>query len=274
MAYQINYAYISHIGKVRGNNEDNFWCCGDFLPARNKGTRGVRSGRKKVESYPVLGVFDGMGGESCGETAAFLAAETCGKWYGRHRIDLVNCPEHYLAAACIEMNHAVCSYAEENRIRTMGSTAAMLAFNEQGVYACNLGDSRIFEMQNRQFQQISLDHVLQGNIFGKAPLTQFVGIPEDSMTLEPTIVSLELRLGNRYLICSDGVTDMIEEKELQELVSKDEKVEKIAEEICELALERGGKDNTTLIVCEVAEKANVFSRLFYKLRKASEKGEE
>ena len=81
MAYQIEYAYTCHIGKIRNNNEDNFWCCGDSLEAQNQGMSHIRSGYMKQSEYPLLAVFDGMGGESCGEMAAFLAAEACGEHF-------------------------------------------------------------------------------------------------------------------------------------------------------------------------------------------------
>lgn len=60
MAYQIEYAYTCHIGKIRNNNEDNFWCCGDSLEAQNQGMSHIRSGYMKQSEYPLLAVFDGM----------------------------------------------------------------------------------------------------------------------------------------------------------------------------------------------------------------------
>ena len=88
MAYQIKYAYTCHIGKIRNNNEDNFWCCGEFLNAQNQGMSHIQSGCRKQSELPVMAVFDGMGGESCGEMAAFLAAESCGMHYKEQK-DLI-----------------------------------------------------------------------------------------------------------------------------------------------------------------------------------------
>ena len=78
MAYQIDYAYTCHTGKVRTNNEDNFWCCGVRLPVHNQGVDGILAGHTLHWQLPVLAVFDGMGGESCGEMAASAAVEALG----------------------------------------------------------------------------------------------------------------------------------------------------------------------------------------------------
>ena len=63
MAYQIDYAYTCHTGKVRTNNEDNFWCCGVRLPVHNQGVDGILAGHTQHWQLPMLAVFDGMGGE-------------------------------------------------------------------------------------------------------------------------------------------------------------------------------------------------------------------
>ena len=94
MAYQIEYAYTCHIGKVRNNNEDNFWCCGESLDSENKGMSHVCSGHIKQADLPLLAVFDGMGGESCGEMAAFLAAESCGQYYKEKKKEFSEDPEY------------------------------------------------------------------------------------------------------------------------------------------------------------------------------------
>ena len=95
MTYEIEYAYTSHVGKIRANNEDNFWCCGESLPAQNFGTSGIFSGSAPQKSLPVLAVFDGMGGESCGEIAAETAAREFGRFYGENREKLKKFPEEW-----------------------------------------------------------------------------------------------------------------------------------------------------------------------------------
>ncbi|HJB27727.1 MAG TPA: protein phosphatase 2C domain-containing protein [Candidatus Blautia faecavium] len=253
MAYRIEYAYTSHVGKIRGNNEDNFWCCGDYLKADNKGTGEVRSRSADQDELPLLAVFDGMGGECCGEIAAYLAADACGKHYQTEGAYVPGEMESFLVESCKSMNKSVCDYAMENRIRSMGTTVAMLGFDQKEILSCNLGDSRIYQSYPGSLIQISTDHVLKSVTFGKAPLTQYVGIPEENMTLEPAIMKMEAIPGIRYLLCSDGVTDMLSEQELRDILEKEAPVKETVEALLERTLENGGKDNATIILCEIQE---------------------
>lgn len=270
MAYQIEYAYTCHMGKVRNNNEDNFWCCGEKLDSENKGMNHVGSGRMKQTESPLLAVFDGMGGESCGEMAAFLAAQSCGQYYKEKKQEISEHPEQFLNELCTTMNHAVCHYGQENKINSMGTTAAMLIFGKEEVYSCNLGDSRVYAVSPEgQLRQLSWDHVLGGGRFGKPPLTQYLGIPEESMGLEPTIVSQNIEIGTRYLICSDGITDMLSDDEIAEILTKEIPVSETVELLVERALEKGGRDNITAILCELMEQEKnwlkkLFNKYFYK----------
>ena len=83
--YQIECAYTCHTGNIRANNEDNFWCFGESLPVNNEGTKGICSKIISGNRAPAMAVFDGMGGESCGEIAAFLASEEFGKFYNTNK---------------------------------------------------------------------------------------------------------------------------------------------------------------------------------------------
>ena len=113
MTYHIDYAYTCHAGKVRPNNEDNFWCCGEHLPVSNHGTEEIRTGIRLRESLPVMAVFDGMGGESQGEMAAWLASDSLEHFYRENKGMLRKAPELFLTEACKNMNQAVCDYGRE-----------------------------------------------------------------------------------------------------------------------------------------------------------------
>lgn len=262
MAYQIEYAYTCHIGKIRNNNEDNFWCCGDSLEAQNQGMSHIRSGYMKQSEYPLLAVFDGMGGESCGEMAAFLAAEACGEHFKTAKDGIRNDPEEFLNEICESMNQAICDYGRTNKINSMGTTAALLAFAEDAVYSCNLGDSRIYKSDREKFYQISQDHVLGRSLFGKAPLTQYLGMEEENLQLEPSISRQEIKIGDRFLLCSDGITDMLSEGEIADILSRDIPVAKTVEILVDRALKKGGRDNITVVLCEIMEQPrNMFRRV-------------
>ncbi|RHC04191.1 serine/threonine-protein phosphatase [Blautia obeum] len=262
MAYQIEYAYTCHIGKIRNNNEDNFWCCGDSLEAQNQGMSHIRSGYMKQSEYPLLAVFDGMGGESCGEMAAFLAAEACGEHFKTAKDGIRNDPEEFLNEICESMNQAICDYGRTNKINSMGTTAALLAFAEDAVYSCNLGDSRIYKSDREKFYQISQDHVLGCSLFGKAPLTQYLGMEEENLQLEPSISRQEIKIGDRFLLCSDGITDMLSDGEIADILSRDIPVAKTVEILVDRALKKGGRDNITVVLCEIMEQPrNMFRRV-------------
>lgn len=262
MAYQIEYAYTCHIGKIRNNNEDNFWCCGDSLEAQNQGMSHIRSGYMKQSEYPLLAVFDGMGGESCGEMAAFLAAEACGEHFKTAKDGIRNDPEEFLNEICESMNQAICDYGRKNKINSMGTTAALLAFAEDAVYSCNLGDSRIYKSDREKFYQISQDHVLGRSLFGKAPLTQYLGMEEENLQLEPSISRQEIKIGDRFLLCSDGITDMLSDGEIADILSRDIPVAKTVEILVDRALKKGGRDNITVVLCEIMEQPrNMFRRV-------------
>lgn len=258
MAYQIEYAYTCHIGKIRNNNEDNFWCCGDSLDAQNQGMSHIRSGRIKQSEYPLLAVFDGMGGESCGEMAAFLATKACGDHYMIAKKEINDDPEEFLYELCDTMNQEICDYGHSNKISSMGTTAAMLAFCEDAVYSCNLGDSRIYRTDDERFLQISEDHVFGRGMFGKAPLTQFLGMDEENLQLEPAITRQEINIGDRFLLCSDGITDMLSDGEIADILSRDVPVENTVELLVDRALKKGGRDNITVILCEILERPRNF----------------
>ena len=267
MVFNIEYAYTSNIGKIRKNHEDNFWCDGDFLPAINSGTEGVTSGIIKSEDIPAFGVFDGMGGESCGEMASAAAAEAFDAYYQENKNNFTEDPRTFLMELGKAMNDRVCGYAADNNILSMGSTSAVVLFGKDWYAASNIGDSRIYTCRKGKLEQISTDHVFKGAGFRKAPLVQYLGLEEADGILEPSYERGSLESGLRILICSDGVTDMITDEELCDLLSSGEEIAAVAGTILEKALENGGRDNITLILLQAVpaeenEKQGFFSRVF------------
>ena len=159
--------------------------------------------------------------------------------------------EDFIDDVCEKMNQAVCRYGTEHHIWSMGSTMAMLLFTPESMFACNLGDSRIYLMDGGKLQQISTDHVFGGTAVGKAPLTQYLGLPEELQRLEPSVTEIEHKEGYRYLLCSDGVTDMLSDSEIEAILSQDMEIPEIVNDLLKNALQKGGRDNVTIVLCEV-----------------------
>ena len=252
MAYEIEYAYFCHMGHLRRNNEDNYWCCGNTLPEKHDGDSAIQTGHISSENAPVLALFDGMGGESCGETASWLGAQACGQ-AAAGKSDLIReNPQRFWPEACVQMNHAVCAYAEQHRIRSMGSTMAGMAFGENQITACNLGDSRIYLLEEGALRQLSRDHNSGHALFGKAPLTQYLGLPEQEIQLEPHLEAFPAREGMTFLLCSDGLTDMLSDSAIcLTLTEHGPSLARCASLLLDQALEAGGKDNETGIICRI-----------------------
>ena len=183
---------------------------------------------------------------------AHAAVEALGSFYGENRRSLKKEPVAFLTGACENMNEAVCRYSRENCINSMGTTMALLSFSEKAIYACNLGDSRIYRHFQGKLRQISTDHVIGGKMLGKAPLTQYLGFQEENMALEPSIVEIGYQTGNSYLICSDGVTDMLSDEEIREILGKNSTAEEKVEELLEMALAKGGRDNVTMVLAQIS----------------------
>ncbi|MGN1140843.1 MAG: PP2C family protein-serine/threonine phosphatase [Oliverpabstia sp.] len=252
MGLMITAACACHMGQVRKNNEDNLYFNGRILPRKNTGLRNIYTAQFDLKDTPCFGVFDGMGGEAHGEEASYLAAEVM---QAKTKVlqDYLYRPSEFLEQLIEEMNRVVCDREEQMQEGHMGSTAVMLYFEEDTVYQCNLGDSRAFRLRDNEFLQISKNHTDENflksqGILRKPRLTQHLGIQTEEMILEPYIVKCDVRAGDCYLLCSDGLTDMVKNAEICDVLLHAKDTRQMVQTLLHLALERGGKDNITIII--------------------------
>jgi len=234
---------VSHIGNYREINQDNFFCGGKYMDSIFLPLEFPLTGCITHENPDILGVFDGMGGEEFGEVASLLASREAAL------VELSGEPVDELLKFCHSANAKICDYADRNGIRAMGTTAALLAFTERGITLCNIGDSRIFRFAKGELKQISVDHVGVSAYGMKPPLSQNLGIPPAEMVIDPYIARWHYNNGDMYLICSDGLTDMLTTDEITEILENG--FSGAAERLLEKALENGGEDNVTIILCRV-----------------------
>jgi serine/threonine protein phosphatase PrpC len=161
-------------------------------------------------------------------------------------------PLEDLMGVCREANRKICRYVREETLRAMGTTAAMLCISGEEASLCSVGDSRIFRLRRGRLEQLNRLHT-EPCAFGNKPgLYQYLGIPETEQLLEPDLRRERLRQGDEYLLCTDGLTDMLTQTEMEQILNE-QPAGKAAQQLLEAALERGGKDNITLILCRAEE---------------------
>ena len=254
MAYILDAACLCNTGRVRKNNEDNFYFDGRCLDVENNGLRTPLVMKKPLRQGLCVAVFDGMGGENFGEYASFAAAE-CMQSLIRRQKDGYTPDRKSLNQICVTINDAVVAKQRELCTERMGSTLVGLYFARGMVYSFNLGDSRAYRLRDGEFLQISEDHVekREGKSSRKAPLTQHLGINPEDFLIEPSIAKDELRPGDQFLLCSDGLTDMLTNLEIDAIMTDAPSCEECARRLVEAALEHGGRDNVTVIVGRISD---------------------
>ena len=186
-----------------------------------------------------------------------MAAQTA-KQHQKILADFIQPPKAYLTDLIQKMNDAVCQRSDELGSGRMGSTAVMLFLNPDYAYVCNVGDSRAFRLREDEFIQISEDHtdarfLAEQGIRRKPSLTQHLGIWPDEMELEPYVAKGQLQDGDQFLLCSDGLTDMVSNAEISAIMKEYEDVRLCVDTLIERALEQGGKDNVTVILVRIKE---------------------
>lgn len=268
MKFKIDGAARTHTGRVRSNNEDNFYLLGRYREDVEKGEDEAVC--RAADRRFLAAVADGMGGEEQGEKASLMAVRA-----------LKPCSfgeiSSQAAAAVDEANREICEEIENQGGRRMGSTLVSLYMDEGKAVCCNVGDSRAYLLREGRLSQLSVDHNKAGRMVelgvltpeqaarhpSRHELTQHLGIFADEMVIEPAMSQpVELADGDLFLLCSDGLTDMVSPKELKAVLSGRSTSREMAEKLVELALAGGGRDNVTVIVLQIQEKKPVWQRLF------------
>jgi serine/threonine protein phosphatase PrpC len=234
----------------RANNQDSSAC----LPAKTKERYGDRG--------HLFVVADGMGAHAAGELASQMATESIAMHYFRSQHhDSVEA----LRTAVTEANDEIHQRGQNNpEFHNMGTTASSLAILPAGAVVAHVGDSRVYRLRQDLLEQLTFDHSLvwemeasghsDGGAFGK-------NIPRNVITrsLGPNAsvdVDVEgpfpIEKGDRFLICSDGLTGLVEDVEIG--TSIDCLPEDLAVRVLvDLANLRGGPDNTTVVIVGIEE---------------------
>lgn len=237
---KVDYAVVCATGKVRRNNEDNFYCGGHWREDVNSAADAVFCGQVDADANELFAVFDGMGGEACGEIASLVAARQSAIFLrGKDAY------ADYLGELCELLNAKIREETENRSLVLMGTTAAMLQVAGEDVFILNAGDSRIYKLSSHEMRQISEEHIALG--YGGKAITKFLGMPE-GYEVDPYLARGKFRSGDMFLLCSDGVTDMLPDEEICRIIDDRMDVDVLARALVDAALDKGGVDNTTALL--------------------------
>ncbi len=260
----ILYSYArSNVGKKRSNNEDNFYLNGVMVDSAND-----IAAKGKPSSKTAIALFDGMGGETAGEKASQIAAVT----FGEKLSDIINSDfsESVITSTIETINQNVCDEISDIG-KNMGCTFVFLGFSDSTIRIANVGDSRAYLFRDGKLHCISKDHTISQTMVDsgmisyeesqkikeKHMLTQHLGIFPGEMVLEPYFNIFAAKENDIVLLCSDGLTDMLSDSEIQSILQKQVNPKETTNNLVEKALENGGKDNVTVIVTKIHKTKNL-----------------
>lgn len=242
---------ITNVGLKRSGNEDCF---------------------SKEDALGLYVVADGMGGHQAGEVASQIAVDLINKSFRRwveqeaYEDELFGVPDNsvtiqgnYLLSSIRIANRVVYEMAlEHERYQGMGTTVATLFVTSSLIIAANVGDSRIYMVRDGHIERLSKDHtivaeqvemgVMTEEEASSAPLkhvlTRNLGSAEN---VEAEIFEIEPSNNDRFILCSDGLTDLVSDREILEMAQDEDDPGNLCNQLVEKVLKRGAHDNTTVI---------------------------
>jgi protein phosphatase len=224
------------LGRVRERNEDSF-----------------------VVRAPVFAVADGMGGQRAGEVASRTAAAVIGDWIDAHRPTDGPGLEHLLQAA----NAAIWSAADADpELRGMATTCTLLSATDGVATLAHVGDSRAYLFRHGELGQLTSDHSVVGELVRSGLLdpARAASHPQRNMivralgagpTLDVDVRELDLAAGDRVLLCTDGLTNMVTDAVIADVLADVRDPTAAASRLVALANERGGDDNVTVVIVDI-----------------------
>ncbi len=235
--------FLTDRGKVRTHNED-------------------AGGIFYNESNQLLAIIaDGMGGHQAGDVASQMAINAMKeRWEETKRFSSPEEVETWLKKHISEVNALIYRHAQSNKeCEGMGTTIVSAVCLDEHLIIAHIGDSRCYVFRQQTIEQVTEDHSLVNALVQSGQLSKDDAAThprrnvvlralgsEEKVNMDVQTVPLEK--GIKVLLCSDGLTDKIRDEELSEIVSEDKPIEEIGRKLIDLANERGGEDNISLIL--------------------------
>jgi len=244
MALRVETAGKTDVGLVREKNEDSMLI------------------------DPTIGLYvvcDGMGGHVGGQVASQLAVATIAEVIRNKNPEPEANEPDILCTAIRCANSAVFNKARaEPALHNMGTTVVGIREESDLLHLCHVGDSRIYRLRETTLEQVTRDHSLINLYEDNPELASRFGPPNsnvivravglrDQVDVDHRVIAMEA--GDMYLLCCDGVTDMVDDWMLKEMLSDGQQgsLEECCDAIVRAALSNGGVDNTTCVVLRIAD---------------------
>ncbi|WP_373500449.1 Stp1/IreP family PP2C-type Ser/Thr phosphatase [Desulfococcus sp.] len=209
-------------------------------------------------------VADGMGGAAAGELASRYFAETCFKVFSGRRADSIPAVLLLVQKSFQVANKYILDHVrEEPRHKGMGCTAELMAFCNGGFVLGHVGDSRTYRFRNGELKQLTRDHSLVQNMVDQGMISADQARRHSHRNVILRAVGIEKNLhldlirgkslpGDIYLLCSDGLTDMVEDAEITAALAADTLLPQKADACISLAKQAGGSDNITVVLSRIS----------------------
>lgn len=247
---RIEVAGSTHVGMKRNHNEDNYL----VLPEEN-----------------LVVVADGMGGHSSGEIASRIAVDELGEFFRLTSKDQDatwpfkmdkqrNYDENRLATGIKLANARIFERATvDTKYKGMGTTIVSVHFAENGVYVGHVGDSRVYFFRGGILQQVTEDHSLLNDYLKAKKLTpeEIENFPHKNVIVRALGMKEQVQVdvtrvdpleNDVFLLCSDGLSGMITDAQMQDILSRTPELEKACGQLIDLANAAGGNDNVTCVL--------------------------
>jgi len=264
---KIQFAELTDTGRVREHNED------------------------AIGSNPEVGLMvlaDGMGGYNAGEVASGIAVQIVTELAteAAQREELNNIDPHsglmrqsiILRDAVYRSNKIIFQTAQsQTHCEGMGTTIVACMFYDNKVSIAHVGDSRAYRLRSGELQQITLDHSLLQELVDRGfysheeaqrstnrnYVTRALGVEP---TVEVEVHEHEVLPGDIYLLCSDGLPDMVEDDDIHLTISTfNASLEVVGQQLIDLANDHGGRDNVSVMLAQVKEAFPARRGLFAKI---------
>jgi len=246
--FMLDVAAVTDIGLIRESNEDSY--------AIDKKTG-------------LFVLADGLGGHSGGEVASKLAVDTITTFFKR-------LPKEARESSVTKTIRNAVQAAHENIIKEsvvnpilagMGSTLVLALIRERTLYVANVGDSRAYLYHDNNLRLLSYDHSVVSELIKQGEITKDEARRHPQRNLVTQVIGinpftdcyqkkLELCGGDIIMLCSDGLWDMISDKEIEEIIKNEEEPKNLCSDLINAAKDAGGRDNITIVVIKVRSNLN------------------